>query len=266
MKTDLVFDQTTLQLYSNYVGIQTIKELQSHLQFIQQQLKKIGTSYRCIEHYKFASSRMTQRFFYSMLLKYGQQYDKPFLLDIGCCTGTDLRQLYLDGYPKDYLVGIDTSSHYIDCGYDLFRDRSQCPIIFMIGDIFNDELLNEKQWMVVMAGSVIHLFQDMDQVERFVKRMTQLLQSGGLFVGAHVSMLHTGTVSRQVNGQTKNKFYIGQDDFHVILTRYGFKEIQFETEQRIPEEEEEEEEDTCLLDSIHHLFWLSFSAIYSPLD
>ncbi|KAI8344608.1 S-adenosyl-L-methionine-dependent methyltransferase [Chlamydoabsidia padenii] len=259
-------DQSTLQLYSSYAGILTLEELLTHLQNIQQKLKKTDTSYRCIDHYKFATSRMNRRFFYSNILEFGKRWQDPFLIDIGCCTGTDLRQLYLDGYPKDYLIGLDTSSHYIDCGYDLFKDRSRCPLTFLVGDVFTDDNNDgiqayEGRAAIVMTGSVIHLFQEQDQVIQFVTRMTRLLRPGGLFVGAHVAMLNSGTVDRQQEDdrQWTRKFYLGQHEFESILTRYGFVDIQMETEPRIPFFDQEQ----CLPVSSNQLFWLSFSATYS---
>ncbi|ORZ17294.1 hypothetical protein BCR42DRAFT_414348 [Absidia repens] len=299
-------DQTTLQLYRDYVGIQTLTDLETHLKTIQRILKKTETSYRCIDQYKFATSRMNRRFFYSQVLKYKSQRD-PFLIDIGCCTGnsftvcdktahrltqwlyfsfelgTDLRQLYLDGYPKEYLVGLDSSSHYIECGYELFKDRQHCPITFLVGDIFTEtDTRNDRcgvntydgQTAVVMAGSVIHLFQDISQVDRFIARMAKLLRPGGLFVGAHVAMLHSGCVDRlQLNQDTDDdeddadqqqwtkKFYLGQHEFKSLLSQHGFGDIQMESELRIPLLDQEQ---YLPASSTNQLFWLSFSATYSP--
>ncbi|CAO3587008.1 unnamed protein product [Absidia cylindrospora] len=297
-------DQTTLQLYRDYAGIQTLTDLETHLNAMQRVLKKTETSYQCINQYKFATSRMNRRFFYSQVLEYKSRQE-PFLIDIGCCTGidqclliktthrltqwlyflfklgTDLRQLALDGYPKDYLVGLDSSSHYIECGYELFKDRRHCPITFLVGDVFTETddddngggiNMYDGRTTVVMAGSVIHLFQDTSQVDRFIARMAKLLRPGGLFVGAHVAMLHSGCVDRlQLNQNTDGddddddqwtkKFYLGQHEFKSLLSQHGFANIQMESEVRIPLYDQEQ---YLPASSTNQLFWLSFSAIYSP--
>lgn len=197
--------------------------------------------------------------------------------------GTDLRQLYLDAYPKEYLVGLDSSSHYIECGFELFKDRRHCPITFLVGDVFTETGDNgddggvksyDGRAAVVMAGSVIHLFQDLAQVDRFIARMAKLLRPGGLFVGAHVAMLHSGCVDRlQLNQdgddddqqeqqqQWTTKFYLGQHEFKSLLAQHGFGDIQMETELRIPLLDQEQ---YLPPSSTNQLFWLSFSAIYSP--
>lgn len=190
-------------------------------------------------------------------------------------TGTDLRQLHLDGYPKGYLIGMDSSSHYIDCGYDLFKDRARCPLTFVVGDVFTDLDGNgireyDGRTAIVMAGSVIHLFQSTDQVTLFVKRLTRLLRPGGLFVGAHVAMLNSGSVDRIQLGSDDNgavtdrrwtkRFYLGQQEFESILTQNGFVDIEMETESRIPVHDQEQ---YLPASPTNQLFWLSFCATYS---
>ncbi|GAN02287.1 hypothetical protein MAM1_0020d01730 [Mucor ambiguus] len=114
-----LFSEETAEFYKEYTGLNDVQDLENHLTAIQQKLAKD-------------------------LIRLGQtleqQHQKPYFLDIGCCTGTDLRKMMLDGYPKDYLIGMDIEQCYIDCGYELFKDDPDiCPIRFIIDDLFTFE-------------------------------------------------------------------------------------------------------------------------------
>lgn len=106
-----MLDENTLQLYRDYVGITDPHELKLHLIHVQSRLVKVKSReqkiivfsrdfinailinkngkihYRCIEQFKFASSRIYHRFFYQKIIRMAQNLDRPFFLDIGCCTG-----------------------------------------------------------------------------------------------------------------------------------------------------------------------------------
>ncbi|RCI05357.1 hypothetical protein CU098_013520, partial [Rhizopus stolonifer] len=241
-----------------YSKIQDVEILQSHLIAIKEKLLKQGKiNYKCIERYKFAYSRVQERFFYNDLIKIGQrlleQKQNPYFLDIGCCTGTDLRKLLLDGYPKDYLIGIDIEECYIECGYELFKDSpTTCPIQFMVNDLFS---LDEKHPLcdsisILHVGSVFHLFSDNQMVHEFLNKITWLLKAGGVLVGGHVC----SDQSNEYFSHAKQtyKYYMGIEDFRQLLIKQGFSNIRIETQPRL----EDEDDFTA--------FWISFYAVYSP--
>ncbi|KAL7319276.1 hypothetical protein PS15m_002433 [Mucor circinelloides] len=257
-----LFSEETIQLYREYVGVDKIQDLESHLTAIQQTLAEQGRiNYRCIQRFKFAFSRICERFFYKDLIRLGQtleqQQKAPYFLDIGCCTGTDLRKMILDGYPKDYLIGMDIEQCYIDCGYKLFKDDpATCPIRFIIDDLFTFEKTHVlcNTISIVHAGSVLHLF-DLDQIAQFIHRATWLLKPGGILAGGHVCADRSTHYFRQA---TKSlKYYMAIDEFKQILEREGFTDIRMETQPRIAEEDDEERDFTA--------FWVSFYAVYSPM-
>ncbi|KAI8640544.1 S-adenosyl-L-methionine-dependent methyltransferase [Parasitella parasitica] len=257
-----LFSKQVIQFYREYTGIYDGKEIGNHLISIQQKLAKQGRiNYRCIQRFKFLFSRIHERFFYMDLIKLGQTLDlqgeKPYFLDIGCCTGTDLRKLILDGYPKDYLIGMDIEQCYINCGYELFKDNSKtCPIKFIVDDLFTFEKTHVlcNTISIVHAGSVLHLF-DLDQIKRFIHKATWLLKPGGILAGGHVCADRSTQYYRQA---TKSmKYYVSEDQFKQMLVTEGFTDIRTETELRIPEEDDEQRDFTA--------FWVSFYAIYNPL-
>ena len=55
---------------------------------------------------------------------------------MGCCFGTDLRQLRIDGFPLQSLFGIDVEESFLDIGTDiLFHDREQFRNRFVKVDV-----------------------------------------------------------------------------------------------------------------------------------
>ncbi|KAG1177670.1 hypothetical protein G6F70_001384 [Rhizopus microsporus] len=252
-----MIDDLTLDLYHTYCGMNDRQELERHLMSIKKQLFAVS-KYKCIQKYKFAFSRVYYRFFYNRILKYGQELvrmgQEPFLLDIGCCTGTDLRKLYIDGYPKSYLIGVDVDPAYIQCGFQLFKDMDTCPIKFIVADLFTDELCEyTKKIFVAHAGSIFHLFTSMEMNQEFVRRIKRLIKPGGILAGGHVISNRSGMYYRP--SDKTFKFYISIEDFKAILEFEGFKEIEFELTEKADDER-------VNMDGIEStLYWISFMAI-----
>ncbi|KAI7881641.1 hypothetical protein K492DRAFT_161387 [Lichtheimia hyalospora FSU 10163] len=256
-------DEALNQLYSEYVGIRDRKQLATHWETIRARLNEDGKAYKCIEQFKFLSSRLATRFYYPRILELGKEEPTRTFIDIGCCTdpdiGTDLRQLLLDGYPGTCLIGTDLSKHYIECGYDLFQDRDTCPIHFTTGDIFDSKSPSLARFQnkigIAYSGSVIHLLQSIDQVDTFITQVTRLLAPGGLFVGTHVAA--DRTISVYIPPRHYTKHWVGVHDFKAALQRHHFGDIEIKLEPRLTREEEKP-----YLDVQCH--WLSFSAVYYP--
>ncbi|KLO18497.1 hypothetical protein SCHPADRAFT_120106 [Schizopora paradoxa] len=93
--------------------------------------------YPCIRRYHFINLMMMQNPIYPVVLEEGRKGDAWFL-DIGCCMGTDVRKLVLDGYPAANVAGCDLRSTFMDMGKnELFGDAGSCEITFFIADIFD---------------------------------------------------------------------------------------------------------------------------------
>ncbi|KAL0095593.1 hypothetical protein J3Q64DRAFT_1828417 [Phycomyces blakesleeanus] len=266
MKYASVIGDSIIRFYADYVGIKDRNELTTHLKRVQALLNENNQTYRCIDEFKFAYSRMCDRFFYPGLIEIGKT-SSPLLIDLGCCAGVDLRKLMLDGYPVKSLVGVDLSARYIECGYELCRDKDKLPIRFLAGDIFDESFLSlhgqnnnnlniyRHKASVVHAGSLIHLFHSTQRISQFLQRVCCMLLKGGLFVGAHVASNRTTSVYRPSRGHTKQ--YIGIDTFRSLLESHDFSNIEIQTSPRLSLEEEEEIDDISI-------FWVSFSAVYNP--
>ncbi|ORX56316.1 S-adenosyl-L-methionine-dependent methyltransferase [Hesseltinella vesiculosa] len=243
----MIIEDETFQLYKEYVGFDSKENLERHLSKMRLQLLQHGPPFRCIDTFRFSTPRIRPRFYYSKILEDGQTQSDPLLIDIGCCAGTDLRQLFVDGYPGHALMGVDQSQHYINCGYDLFEDHNHCPIQFVTGDMFTMNL-PPKPASVIMTNSLIHLLTSEAQVRALVGRIVQWLRPGGLFVGCHVALPCTGTIERHHT----LKYYFGKEDLHRLLQAFHFEHIQMEC---TPHNDHQPNSPT---------FWLSFCATYSP--
>ncbi|KAI9490245.1 hypothetical protein BDB00DRAFT_875562 [Zychaea mexicana] len=257
----LLQDPAIRRFYTNYVGISNDKDLVRHWQAIRSRLSEYGPRYKCINFYKFVGSRLASRFYYRELVDMTKQgCQAPVVLDLGCCTGTDLRRLMFDGYPGDRLYGIDLNKHYIESGYDLFRDRATCPITFIAGDILSttatttptsiSSTINNKFTQkagVVYTGSMIHLL-SLDQLHTLIHHIsTHLLDpAGGIFIGTHVAADTTTSMTRR--GNTKQ--FIAVQDFKDVLEKHQFVDIQLCKEPR----RRDPDENSTTLDT----FWLSF--------
>ncbi|KAI8358535.1 S-adenosyl-L-methionine-dependent methyltransferase [Blakeslea trispora] len=246
------------QLYHNYAHFHEVSDLQEHLITIQEQLLRVITiNYKCIERYKFACTRLYERFFYQDILSKGKKElekgGSPYFLDVGCCTGTDLRKLLVDGYPKDFLLGMDVEQSYIDCGYKLFKDDPKtCSIRFIVNDLFS---LDDSHSLchsisIVHAGSVFHLFPDYETIARFLGKIIMLLKPNGVLVGGHVCTEESMEHYRE--SKKSFKYYMGVNDFRELLRSKGFVDIQLETQPRLDEEDD------------FTAFWISFYAVFRP--
>ncbi|KAI9487761.1 MAG: S-adenosyl-L-methionine-dependent methyltransferase [Benjaminiella poitrasii] len=257
-----IISRETFQLYKNYSGIDNYHDLETHLNKIKKKLEVVNehegkTNYRCIQRYKFACPRMYHRFFYKELIELGGKLEAPYLLDVGCCTGTDIRKLLLDGYPKQYLIGMDIEQCYIDSGYALFKDNpTTCPIRFFVDDIFT---FDKTHFLcgtiaIVHAGSVFHLLDSNEKSKQFLQHITWLLRPGGILVGGHVCADQSIQYLRQSTNSLK--YYMGIEQFEHMLSQEGFTNIRIETQPRLGEEENDLHDFTA--------FWISFYGEYRP--
>ncbi|RUS23744.1 S-adenosyl-L-methionine-dependent methyltransferase [Jimgerdemannia flammicorona] len=229
-----ILGPATANLYTKYVRITDETELRAHILRVRAILDNNPCDYRCIKEFRFAQPRLLERPIYSIILS--QRLSDPStprpLLDIGCCTGTDLRQLVVDGYPASELVGIDQYALFVDAGYELFRDRKTCGVRFVIGNALEEGFprgtrLEGERFEVVHAGSVVHLL-DRKQIRNFVKGVRELVRPGGWFVGGHMGASETKDFV-EVSGL---RHLEAPAEFKRILEEEGFVEVVVNAENR----------------------------------
>lgn len=131
-------------------------------------------------------------------LKNGQTF-----VDIGCCLGTDIRKLVVDGAPPGNVFGIELEKKFIDYGYELFRDEQKIPhstwfIEDMLQPDFGPELASHQSRVdIVNASSFFHLLGRDDQLTA-ARKIIKLLKrrQGSMLVGRHAGNIEPGEYQR----------------------------------------------------------------------
>jgi SAM-dependent methyltransferase len=97
------------------------------------------------------------------------------VLDFGCATGTKTLEL-ADGI--HHIHGLDISTAMINEATKKKSEKGVENVSFSQGDIFNSDL-EEVSFDKIVSYGVIHL---LDDSERVVQRIHELLKPGGLFI------------------------------------------------------------------------------------
>jgi SAM-dependent methyltransferase len=140
---------------------------------------------------------------------------KGKLLDFGCGTGDDLRQLIRDGYPKKDLLGFDIDWNSIELGFDLYRDKLMMKGIFFVSKELH---LKDETLDIVYSGSVLHTMRQMKNVNRYLCATSKILKKGGILFGSTLGSF------RPMN-QEKRTTFLTKKSFHSLLRKQGFKNI-----------------------------------------
>jgi len=125
--------------------------------------------------------RINHHFFYEKLLK-----NPGKLLDYGCGTGDNVRQLLRNHFPKENIVAFDINSGSIDLGFDLYRDRAAIGDLFSVAEKFP---YAGKAFDYVYSASVIHVIRDDRELETYLKNAYAALRPGGTFFGSTAGKL-----------------------------------------------------------------------------
>lgn len=171
-------------------GVQTVDEIvQRSVQV--QDLALQGDAkrpYFCVLRGSFLLPRITGHPFYQIITQY--DLDRRRILDIGCCMGTDVRQLLLDGASKELTRGIDYSNDFIQLGFELFGDAEQLDGVFQRVDILEDSPSSwasdhADEFDVVHCGAVLHTFDSREEVQEVLRRVYTVIRPGGVFFGSN---------------------------------------------------------------------------------
>ncbi|KZV63374.1 hypothetical protein PENSPDRAFT_758008 [Peniophora sp. CONT] len=140
--------------------------------------------YPCIRGFHHIALFMSDNAAYPRALEIGKSDPSAFLLDIGCCMGTDVRKAAFDGYPGTQIVGCELVPEFLSLGHKLYADADTTPIRFIQGDVFSvklpsplgpvsptttplpqvgslDDLLGRVA--VIYTGALFHLFDESTQ-------------------------------------------------------------------------------------------------------
>ena len=158
--------------------------------------------------------------FYLELLQHPKK-----LLDFGCGTGDDIRELVKNGYPINLIQGFDIDDKSINLGFDLYLDREKFEPIFLISP--NPELITDK-YEIIYSGSVIHTLRSPENAINYLKKAYELLDANGILFGSTIGFANEShkDENSEINPQ-KNQHLVlfSEGSFQKELSKVGFKEI-----------------------------------------
>ena len=191
-------------------------------------------AYRCIERAMFTVSRVHTHTDYPSVVKRFADADFK-LLELGCCFGTDARQMLHDGLDPSKLVVSDLLSFYWETGSSvLFRDdMSTVESHFLdFADASFAVLGKPAEWEqafdVISAQAILHVLSE-EQCTTFLRHALHCLKPGcgmllGTCVGATEAVPSWGeTPTKGLPGRKKETRYLHSvESLTALLLRLGF--------------------------------------------
>jgi len=128
------------KLFAKYCGVSDDQTIIQRVEQARTEATRIQP-YRCIREYRFVYPRICVHPYYLKLL---WEINNKRILDIGCCMGTDIRQLILDGASAQNVMGVELEEEFIRVGYQLFGDPKKMADRFIICDVLSLDVENQN--------------------------------------------------------------------------------------------------------------------------
>jgi len=217
-------DDGVLDFVKSQTGIDDAGELKKHVLAIQASAYQIFP-YPCIRSFDFAKLRLSTLPAYSQAMTLLRERPDAIFLDLGCCFGTDIRKVAVDGLPMQNLIACDLHGEFWNFGHELFRSTPETfPVAFLSGDVFDPAFLapvaprltsetstsstvvppsnlSNITSLTTLTGHVsvlhcsfvFHLFSEQKQAE-FARLLAGLLSPlpGSMIIGSHLGMKTMG--------------------------------------------------------------------------
>jgi len=244
----------SLQLFQQYAklnGTRLCDQISTEAgwkEYIMKKVKEVGDkalqvySYRCIKRGVFAGSRLKMHPCYAKhvlpIIKEAR------IIDIGCCFGTDIRQLIVDGAKIPHITAVDQFSEFWELGLKLFEDidnveKSPLRKCFLAGNIFADEFVDKLKAFVgskqdgcelfdiVSMGSVLHLLTE-EQIQTTLQLVYKILKPGGIYIGQTAANDEPKWITREVNSSTQTglRYLHSPSSLSELMTKYGFANVE----------------------------------------
>jgi len=204
--------------------------------------------YRCIYGLAFAQPRIIDHPNYKEIMEKRDEIKKLRFIDLGCCMGTEIRQLLVEGAKKENVLGLDIQKEFIDIGIEMFGDDPSWKERFVITNVLEDDLSSQPRLTSFLAGgvdvlycsAVYHLLCEEDTY-KLTRAVAKLLPSGALYVGSTggskhpVDPIRALTLSQET--ETKEvgehaQFLHSAETFQAMLQDNGFKNCQVQVKER----------------------------------
>ncbi|KAJ3092595.1 hypothetical protein HK102_005364 [Quaeritorhiza haematococci] len=229
-----------LEFLAKYTGVSDSAKLTQHVLDVRERSKKQHHVYKCIEQFMFLEPRLPNHEVYGELIaaltKKAPSTKAASFLDVGCCFGTDVRRLIMDGADPSSLMGLDLHDGYWELGLDLYmdRDRPDAPIRkvhtafgdFAIGmggpgSLDLRHMSNSKDF--ICANAVLHVL-SAEQTENMLRNVFNVLAPGGVFFGWTVGSLHPQDWAPTPRGEAI-RFLHSVQSLTELMKKIGFVEV-----------------------------------------
>ncbi|KAJ6550326.1 hypothetical protein B0H19DRAFT_1237244 [Mycena capillaripes] len=214
-----LYNEEDFAFVREQTGIHDADALKRHIIAVQTKAYAIY-AFPCIWKFRFAKTRMSTFPAYQDVLKLSREREGAILLDLGCCCGTDIRELARDGFPMHNMIASDISAGFWDIGHELFNSTPETfPVVFLAGDAFNPAFLEPStpaqrgditdappplatltsltplrgHVSVIHTSALFHLFPEAEQLQ-LARALAGLLSPlpGSVILGSHVGQRWKG--------------------------------------------------------------------------
>ena len=155
--------------------------------------------------------RINHHFFYANALARGGR-----LLDYGCGTGDNVRQLIRDGFPREQITAFDINRESIGLGFDLYRDREEMQDLFVVSGTFP---FGPEEFDTVYSASVLHVIAGEKDFLDYCANACSVLRAGGVLFGSTLGLTEGAVRSPGTRGPPR---IMTRDQLAGSLTGTGF--------------------------------------------
>jgi len=155
--------------------------------------------------------RINNHFFYPHALKGSGK-----LLDYGCGTGDNVRQLIRDGFPRDRITAFDINRASINLGFDLYLDQQKICDLFSVSETFP---FGPGEFDIMYSSSVFHVIADDEEFRNYLANAWSSLKLDGILFGSTLGLVEGAVRSPEERGPPR---IMSREQLIGSLTGAGF--------------------------------------------
>lgn len=164
------------------------------------------------------------------------------LLDYGCGTGDNIRQLIRDGFPRERITAFDINRASIDLGFDLYRDREEMQDLFSISGMFP---FGPAEFDMVYSASVVHVIADEGEFRTYLSNAWSALRPGGILFGSTLGLVEGAVRSPDERGPPR---IMPREQLAGALAGAGFRHPEIVQRYHVPHDVPGDKDNMCVFE------------------